>query len=153
MKIAFGCDHAGFEHREKVIEFLKGLGLAVEDFGYKGKDSCDYTDIAAAVAGSVSAGKNEKGILICGTGVGMSIAANKFPGVRAAVAWNKEVAALVSEHNDANILCLPARFSTDQEMTAWIGVWLNTPSSREPRHVRRIEKISELENNLCKPKK
>jgi ribose 5-phosphate isomerase B len=145
MKIAFGCDHAAFEHRDKVIDVLKAQGHTVEDFGHKGKDSCDYPDIAAAVAGSVSKGKNEKGILICGTGVGMSIAANKFPRVRAAVCWNKSVAALVSEHNDANILCLPARFSTPVEMTNWIDLWLKTPRSAEQRHINRINKIAAIE--------
>jgi len=150
MNIAFGCDHAGFEHREKVIEFLVAQGHNVEDFGHKCKESCDYTDIAAAVAGSVSTGKNQKGVLVCGTGVGMSIAANKFPRVRAAVCWNKSVAALVSEHNDANILCLPARFSTPAEMITWIKIWLNTPRSVEQRHIIRINKISEIEKINCK---
>jgi len=144
MKIAFGCDHAAFEHRDKVIDVLKAQGHTIDDFGHKGKTSCDYPDVAAAVAGSVSKGKNEKGILICGTGVGMSIAANKFPGVRAAVCWNKSVAALVAEHNDANILAMGGRVVGTGLAAMILDVWLSTEFAGG-RHARRIGKIAAYE--------
>ncbi|MHB9154805.1 MAG: ribose 5-phosphate isomerase B [Endomicrobiales bacterium] len=145
MKIAFGCDHAGYHHREKLIGFLAAQGHTVRDCGCFGPESCDYPDIAASVAKAVSGGSAERGILLCGTGIGMSIAANKFPGVRAAVCWRDEVAALTAEHNNANILCLPARFAAPEEMMKWIATWLKTPASSEPRHVNRIKKIAGLE--------
>ena len=148
MNIAFGCDHAGFGHREKVIDFLKKLGHNVVDMGACSSASCDYTDFAAAVAEGVSKGAYDRGVLICGTGVGMSIAANKFPGVRAAVCWNPEVAALISQHNDANVICLPGRFASTGEMTGWIDTWLKTPVSAEERHKRRIRKILEIERDI-----
>jgi len=153
MNIAFGCDHAGFGHREKLINFLKGQGHSVTDMGTTGKESVDYPDFAAAVAGAVSSGKCPKGVLVCGTGVGMAITANKFPGVRAAVCWNKEVAALVSQHNDANVLCLPGRFGTTEELIDWVDTWLKTPASTEERHRKRLDKILELDKKFCGPEK
>jgi ribose 5-phosphate isomerase B len=117
--------------------------------GSSTKESCDYPDFSVAVADAVSKGKCAKGVLICGTGVGMSIAANKFPGVRAAICWNDEVAALISQHNDANIICLPGRFASTAELTRWINIWLNTPASTEERHVKRINKIRDLDKKLC----
>ena len=153
MDIAFGCDHAGFGHREKIIEHIKGLGHNVTDMGTKGSASCDYTDFAEAVAEAVSCGKCRKGVLICGTGVGMSIAANKFPGVRAAVCWNPEIAALISQHNDANIICLPGRFASTEQINGFIDIWLKTPASTEERHRKRLDKITELESRLCGPAK
>jgi ribose 5-phosphate isomerase B len=149
MKIAFGCDHAGYEHREKIIGFLKSLGHSVTDMGSPERSGVDYPDFAAAVAQAVSSGKCQKGVLVCGTGVGMCITANKFPGVRAAVCWNDEVAALVSQHNDANIICLPGRFGSTEELNRWIGIWLKTPPSSEERHLARLKKIAELEKKLC----
>jgi ribose 5-phosphate isomerase B len=148
MGIAFGCDHAGFEHREKVIDFLRKTGHAVADMGSCSSASCDYSDFAAAVAEGVSNGKFERGVLICGTGIGMSIVANKFPGVRAAVCWNKEVAKLISQHNDANVICLPGRFASTAELISFIEIWLNTPASTEERHRKRLLKIRELENKI-----
>lgn len=145
MRIAFGCDHAASDHRDKLIEHLSKRGHTVIDFGCEGKSSCDYPDKAAAVAEAVIQGKADRGILVCGTGIGMSIAANKFSGVRAAVCWNEETAALAAEHNAANILCLGARFATVEEMNRRIDVWLNTPASSEDRHRRRVQKIAALE--------
>lgn len=145
MKIAFGCDHAGYGHRDAVIGFLKERGHEVLDVGCHSAESCDYPDIAAAVAGAVAGGKAERGVLLCGTGIGMSIAANKVQGIRAGVCWNDDTAALISEHNAANIICLPARFATAGQMTKWIEIWLKTPASAQPRHVARIKKITDME--------
>ncbi|MBN1822863.1 MAG: ribose 5-phosphate isomerase B [Endomicrobiales bacterium] len=145
MKIAFGCDHAGFEHKKGIVEFLRNEGHEVLDFGCNSADSCDYPDVAADVARTVSSGKADKGVLTCGTGVGMSIVANKSRGVRAGVCWNEKVAALISEHNDANVICLPARFASTDEMKKWIKIWLVTPQSPEERHKKRVEKILNIE--------
>ncbi len=149
MKIAFGCDHAGFEHREKVLDFLHGLGHTVADMGSCWNASCDYTEFAAAVAEGVSKRLYDKGVLICGTGIGMSITANKFPGVRAAVCWNNDIAKLISQHNDANIICLPGRFATTDGLIGFIDTWLRTPASTEERHRKRVSNISEIENRIC----
>ena len=145
MRIAFGCDHAAITIKDKIVSYLRNRGLDVSDFGCSAPQGCDYTDIAAQVASLVSTGKSDRGILICGTGVGMSIAANKFPGVRAGVCWSDDIARLVSEHNNANILCMPARFSTVDQITRWIDIWLATPFSPEERHRRRVNKITLLE--------
>ena len=145
MKIAFGCDHAGCDCRETILRFLRESGYQVTDLGCKTPERCDYPDFAAVVAEAVSSGKADRGILICGTGIGMSIAANKVPGIRAAVCWTDDIAALIAEHNDANIICLGARFATPEQMIRWIGIWLKTPACRDPRHLKRLEKIAELE--------
>src|SRR6267154_1567909 len=109
MKIAIASDHAGFEEKERLKPLLESMGVVVADLGTVSKDSVDYPDFAFKVAESVAAGICDSGILVCGSGTGMAIAANKVPGIRAAVAWNEETARLAREHNDANVLALGAR--------------------------------------------
>jgi ribose 5-phosphate isomerase B len=145
-RIAFGNDHAASGIRTRLVKGLRAAGHTVRDFGYAGAGSVDYPDIAFKVARKVASGTCDRGILVCGTGVGMSIAANKIPGVRAAVCWDNTVAALVAAHNNANILCLPARFSTPAQMLRWVNTWLATPYGAEPRHLRRVDKITRWEN-------
>jgi ribose 5-phosphate isomerase B len=138
--IPIGSDHAGFEMKEHLAKVLTTLGYAVEDLGTHSADSTDYADFAHPVAREVSSGEARRGILLCGTGLGMSYAANRWPHVRAAVAWTPEVAKLSREHNDANILVLPARLISDEEGVRIMEEWLNTPFDGG-RHERRIAKI------------
>jgi RpiB/LacA/LacB family sugar-phosphate isomerase len=153
MKIAFGCDHAAFDIKKQIIDFLGSRGHALKDFGCFSNASCDYPDIAVLVARSVAGGESDRGILVCGTGIGMSIAANKVPGIRAATCWSDEVAKLAGEHNAANILCLGARCAPPGQMQQWIAAWLATPPSSEPRHVQRIEKITAIEKDASRRRK
>ncbi len=143
MKIAFGCDHAGFEIKGKIINFVKSLGCEIIDCGTNSNQSCDYPDFALKVAENVAQKKADKGILICGTGIGMSITANKVKGIRAAVCWNKDTAALISQHNNANIICAGARFASIDDICSWIKIFLETKF--EERHLKRINKITEIE--------
>jgi ribose 5-phosphate isomerase B len=143
MKIAFGCDHAGIKIKEQIIKFVESLGHQVIDCGTFTEQSCDYPDFAFKVAQSVAQKMSDKGILICGTGIGMSIAANKVKGIRAAVCWNKETAALIAQHNNANIICAGARFASVDEICSWIKIFLETKF--EERHLKRINKITALE--------
>ena len=138
--IPIGSDHAGFEMKEHLSKVLKTLGYEVEDLGTHSAESTDYADFAHPVAREVSSGEAKRGILLCGTGLGMSYAANRWPHVRAAVAWTPEVAKLSREHNDANILVLPARCLSDEEGVRIMETWLNTPFDGG-RHERRIAKI------------
>ena len=138
--IPIGSDHAGFEMKEHLSKVLTTLGYEVEDLGTHSADSTDYADYAHPVAREVSSGEARRGILLCGTGLGMSYAANRWPHVRAAVAWTPEVAKLSREHNDANILVLPARLISDEEGVRIMEEWLNTPFDGG-RHERRIAKI------------
>ncbi len=147
MKIAFGCDHAGFPVKKEMIGFLEANGHTVADHGCSGAGSCDYPDFAALVARAVARGDADRGILICGTGVGMSIAANKVPGIRAGVCWNDDTAKLIREHNDTNILCMGARFASPADLKRWTGLWLATPASTQPRHRGRVEKMMALEKD------
>lgn len=142
--IAFGTDHAAAEVRGKFKEYLVYLGYNVEDFGFSGQGSCDYPDYAEKVARAVVEGKAQKGILICGTGIGMSIAANKVKGAIAAVAWDTDVAKLAAQHNNANILCMGSRTATLRDMCNMAKEFLQT--SFEARHQPRIAKIKALEN-------
>ena len=138
--IPIGSDHAGFEMKQHLSRVLERLGYEVEDLGTHSPDSTDYADYAHPVAREVSSGEARRGILLCGTGLGMSYAANRWPHVRAAVAWTPEVAQLAREHNDANILVLPARQISDEEGERILEAWLNTPFEGG-RHERRIAKI------------
>jgi ribose 5-phosphate isomerase B len=139
-KILIASDHAGFELKEKLEAELKSLGYDVEDLGPDSEDSIDYADYAHPLAERVSSGEVDRGILLCGTGLGMSYAANRHPHVRAAVAWSPEIAALAREHNDANILVLPARFVGEEEGRKILKAWLDTPFAGG-RHARRVAKI------------
>jgi len=146
MKLSIGSDHAGFELRNALVAWLRtpeGGKHQVLDVGCGSPESCDYPDFAAAVARAVSAKRVDRGILICGTGIGMGIAANKVPGIRAAVAWSPEVAALASEHNKANVLCIPARFVTLKDAEAMVKAFLKTKFGGG-RHTRRVEKLDQL---------
>ena len=138
--IPIGSDHAGYEMKEHLSRALAKLGYEVEDLGTHSAESTDYADFAHPVAKEVSTGEAKRGILLCGTGLGMSYAANRWPHVRAAVAWTPEVAKLSREHNDANILVLPARCISDEEGERIMEAWLNTPFEGG-RHERRIAKI------------
>ncbi|MDI1243674.1 MAG: ribose 5-phosphate isomerase B [bacterium] len=145
-KIALGADHAGFEEKEKVKRTLDELGIEYEDMGTMTPESVDYPDYAQKVAESVSSGKYEQGLLVCGSGTGMAIAANKVKGVRAAVAWSPEIAALARQHNDANILALPARFLSEADSAAVVKAFFES-DFEGGRHSRRVDKIKGLEDS------
>lgn len=144
-RILIASDHAGFELKEKLERTLAGLGYVVDDLGTNSTESTDYADYAHPLAREVSEGRVERGVLLCGTGLGMSYTANRYPHVRAAVAWTPEIAKLAREHNDANVLVLPARFVSDGEATAILTTWLETPFEGG-RHARRVEKIEPVSN-------
>lgn len=141
LPVAIGADHAGFEYKEEVKKLLETKGLKIEDKGTYNCDSVDYPDFAHPVANDVANGKAAFGILICGSGNGVCITANKHAGIRAALCWNEELAALARQHNNANVLCLPARFVSLQQAKAMTEVFMNT-SFEGGRHERRVEKIS-----------
>lgn len=145
-KIPIGSDHAGYELKEAVKEYLREWGYEPEDVGTDGTDSVDYPDYASQVAGKVSSGERKRGILICGTGIGMSIAANKFPNVRAALAINEQLARLSREHNDSNLLTLGGRVVTPEMARLVVKRWLET-EFEGGRHQRRLDKISASEKN------
>lgn len=143
MKIAIGSDHAAYDAKEKVLAHLSSLGHTVIDVGTHSIDSCDYPDFAAEVSQLVQSGDTDRGILICGTGIGMSITANRFEGVRAALCTSVELAELSRSHNDANVLCLGARTQSLEEITAIIDKWLST-TWEGGRHADRLNKIEIL---------
>ena len=138
--ILIASDHAGFALKTKLAAELTSLGYDVQDMGPSSDASIDYADYAHPLAKRVSDGENTRGVLLCGTGLGMSYTANRYPHVRAAVAWTPEIAALAREHNDANVLVLPARFVGDDDGRAILKAWLDTPFAGG-RHARRVEKI------------
>ncbi|PYS90353.1 MAG: ribose 5-phosphate isomerase B [Acidobacteria bacterium] len=143
-RIALGADHAGFEEKETIKKTLDDLGVEYTDMGTTSPESVDYPDYAKRVAEAVSSGEVDQGLLVCGSGTGMAIAANKVHGVRAAVAWNEDIARLAREHNNANVLSLPARFSTPEEMDKIVRAWFSA-NFEGGRHERRVEKIDEIE--------
>lgn len=150
MKLAFGCDHAGYDapaphYAPEIVAYIEGLGHTVEHVGTYGPDSVDYPDFAAKVCEKVLDHSADLGILLCGTGIGISIAANRHRGIRAAVCVTEEMARLAREHNDANILCLGRRISTLDECKHLIKRFLVTGFSGGERHQRRIDKM----DNLC----
>ena len=149
MKIAIGCDHGGFEHKNAIAEHLKERGFSVTDFGIYENKSVDYPEIALKVANSVAAGENTLGILVCGTGIGMSMAANKVNGIRAAAVSDHFSAKYTRLHNNANILCLGGRvigIGTALELT---DLFVDT-EYEGGRHQRRIDMITEIENSQKK---
>jgi ribose 5-phosphate isomerase B len=139
-RILIASDHAGFALKEKLGRTLGELGYDVEDLGTNSAESTDYADYAHPLAEQVSAGAVRRGVLMCGTGLGMSYTANRYPRVRAAVAWNPEIARLAREHNDANVLVLPARFVSEEQAVDILRTWLETPFEGG-RHARRVKKI------------
>jgi ribose 5-phosphate isomerase B len=142
-RIPIASDHAGFEMKENISKALTALGFDVQDLGPSSPASTDYPDYGHPLAEQVSTGEVKRGVLMCGTGLGMSYVANRHPHVRAAVAWTPEIASLARKHNDANVLVLPARFISDEDGVAILKAWLDTPFEGG-RHERRVEKI-ELE--------
>jgi ribose 5-phosphate isomerase B len=139
-RIPIASDHAGYELKERLRAALADAGFDVEDIGTHGPASTDYPDWAHPLAQQVSDGRVRRGVLLCGTGLGMSYTANRYPGVRAAVAWSPEVAELARKHNDANVLVLPARFVSDEDALAILRRWLDT-DFEGGRHEQRIAKI------------
>jgi ribose 5-phosphate isomerase B len=144
MRIAIGSDHRGYHLKEQIIAMLRTKGHEVEDAGPSATESVDYPDFAALVAKMVSQGAVERGILICGTGIGMAIAANKFPGVRAAPCSDEVTAEISRRHNNLNVLCLSADMLSPRAVERMVEVWLSTPFEGG-RHERRVEKIHQLE--------
>lgn len=140
-KIAIGCDHAGFEYKEALKKWLTGNGYEVKDFGTNSTESTDYPDFAHPVANAVESKQYGFGVLICGTANGVAIAANKHQGIRAAICWTEEVASLVRLHNDANVVCLPARFISYETAEKITDRFLHE-SFEGGRHARRVSKIS-----------
>ena len=147
MRIAIGTDHRGFELRAKLIELLQKRGHEVIDVGTFSPEAVDYPDVAAQVAGKVSRGEVERGILVCGTGLGMCIAANKFTGVRAAPCHDDITAELSRRHNDSNVLCLSADLLGERLIDRMIEIWLAAPFDGG-RHQRRVQKIDDLERRV-----
>lgn len=141
MKIAIGCDHAAFELKASLAALLEKQGHEVLNMGTNGPDSVDYPDFARAVCEAVLSGKAERGVLICGSGIGMSMAANRFPGIRAALCSEPLSARLSRLHNDANVLCLGARLIGPTMAEEILGTWLSA-SFEGGRHAKRVEKLS-----------
>jgi ribose 5-phosphate isomerase B len=139
-RIPIASDHAGFEMKQKLAAHLKQLGFDVQDLGTDSPASTDYADYAHPLAQEVQDGEVKRGVLLCGTGLGMSYAANRHPHVRAAVVWTPEIAEMSRRHNDANVLVLPSRYLSDEDATKILDTWLNTPFEGG-RHERRVEKI------------
>lgn len=144
MRIAVGSDHRGFDVKKRILELLKTLGHDSLDAGPMTCEAVDYPDIAGAVASMVAAGSVDRGILICGTGIGMAIAANKYAGVRAAPCHDDLTAEMSRRHNDLNVLCLSADLLGEKLIDRMVELWMNTPFDGG-RHIRRIEKIAEAE--------
>lgn len=140
MKIGIGGDHAGFEYKQKIISHIKALGHTVEDFGPDSEDSVDYPDYIHPMASSVENKKLDLGIAICGSGNGVAMTANKHENIRAALCWNTELAELARQHNNANILCLPARFIDFELAVKCTDSFLNS-EFEGGRHQRRVDKI------------
>jgi len=141
MKISIGNDHAGPEYKKAIVEMLKTKGHEVTNYGTDTNDSVDYPDFGHAVAKDVTEGKADFGILICGSGNGIAMSANKHQGVRAALCWTKEIAALARQHNDANIISIPARFTSIQQATEMVDTFLDT-KFEGGRHQNRVDKIA-----------
>ena len=140
MKLAIGSDHAGFELKEKIKKHLVSLGIELEEKGCFTEERCDYPDFAHAVAASVENKEVDFGILMCGSGNGINMAANKHKGIRSALAWQPEIAALAKQHNNANVLTLPARYLKEEEAIAIVDAYLKA-SFEGGRHQDRIDKI------------
>jgi len=139
--IAIGSDHAGFAYKEKLKKWLQKTGFTVKDFGTHTTDSVDYPDFAHPVALAVEKREAEFGLLLCGSANGVAMAANKHQDIRAAICWTEEVAAVVRQHNNANVVCIPARFVSEELAEKILTVFLNTPFEGG-RHARRVDKIS-----------
>ena len=150
MNIVIGSDHRGVEIKGRLLPVLRSMGHDVLDVGTDGAESVDYPDFAYEVAKRVGSGERERGLLICGTGIGMSITANKVRGVRAAACQDVLTAEMSRRHNEANVLCLSADLLGEDQMVQMIRIWLDT-QFEGGRHARRIEKIAKIEAEQCKP--
>jgi ribose 5-phosphate isomerase B len=139
--IAIGSDHAGYDYKEDLISFLEGKGLSFKDFGTHSKDSVDYPDFAHPVASAVESGEYAFGILLCGTANGVAMSANKHQHIRAAICWGEEITQLVRQHNDANIICIPARFVREGDAEKMVSIFMTT-DFEGGRHGRRVDKIA-----------
>jgi ribose 5-phosphate isomerase B len=146
MRIALASDHAGYTEKERLKELLTDLGVEFDDLGTVSEESVDYPDYARKVAEQVAQGRVAQGVLVCGSGTGMAITANKVPGVRAAVAWSEETARLARQHNDANVLAIGARTTPPDEIPKIVRAWFAT-EFEGGRHAARVEKISEVERS------
>lgn len=146
MRIALASDHAGYTEKERLKGVLEGLGVEFDDLGTVSEESVDYPDYARKVAEQVAEGKVEQGVLVCGSGTGMAITANKVPGVRAAVAWSEETARLARQHNDANVLAIGARTTPPDDIPKIVRAWFGA-EFQGGRHAARVEKISEVERS------
>jgi ribose 5-phosphate isomerase B len=146
MRISVGSDHRGFEVKDRLVELLKRLGHDVSDEGTTNQESVDYPDFACAVSRKVSSGEADRGILICGTGIGMTITANKFKGVRAAVCMDAVTAEISRRHNDLNVLCLAGDMLGKRNIDQLVETWLNTEFDGG-RHARRLTKVANCESN------
>ncbi|MEW6066730.1 MAG: ribose 5-phosphate isomerase B [Nitrospirota bacterium] len=149
MKFAIGCDHAGFELKKEIISVLNNLGIEFIDYGTEGSESVDYPDFGERVSEAVSSGKVDRGILICGTGIGMSIVANKFPGVRASLCNELYTAKMSRLHNDANILVVGGRIVGKDLAKEIVKVWVNTTFDGG-RHADRLKKIMHIEERITR---
>jgi len=143
VKLAIGADHAGYYLKEQIKEFLKSKNIDFKDYGTFKIESCDYPEYAYKVGQAVVNGEADLGILICGTGIGMSITANKIKGIRAALVYDEQTAKLSRQHNDANVLCMGGRLTPEEEAKKIVDIWLNT-SFEGGRHEKRIKLISQL---------
>lgn len=139
--ISIGCDHAGYPYKDLLIEWARSQDISVQDFGTHSEDSVDYPDFVHPVAKAVHESESHMGILICGSANGVAITANKYPGVRAAICWQEELAVLARSHNDANILCIPARFVSSEVAQGMASAFFST-DFEGGRHARRVGKIT-----------
>ena len=141
--IPIACDHAGYELKKQVVKHLLDKGFEVKDFGTDSSESVDYPDFAHQVGRAINNGEFKRGIVICGSGNGVQMTVNKYPNVRCALCWNAEIAHLVRQHNDCNVISLPARFIPQELALQIVDEFLNTPFEGG-RHQRRVEKINQL---------
>jgi ribose 5-phosphate isomerase B len=143
-RIPIAADHAGFHQKERLVGVLRDMGYEPADFGAESADASDYPDFGHPVAQEVSEGEAKRGVLLCGSGIGMDIVANRHANVRAALAWNPEIASLSRRHNDANVLVIPSRFVSDEDAERILRAWLTT-EFEGGRHERRVRKIDQPE--------
>ncbi|MFT5746287.1 MAG: ribose 5-phosphate isomerase B [Saprospiraceae bacterium] len=139
--IAIGCDHAGYDYKDSIIAMLKEMGIEILDFGTNSLDSVDYPDFIHPVAESIETGKAQLGVIICGSGNGVAMTANKHQGIRAAICWQNDISVLARQHNDANVISIPARFVSEHLAKSMVKLFVETPFEGG-RHQRRVDKIA-----------
>lgn len=145
MKIAFAADHGGYQLKDKLVAYLNGRGIETVDFGTNSSDSCDYPDFADPLCKSVASGECDLGVLVCSTGIGMSIAANKHKGIRAACCSETISAGLTRAHNNSNVLCMGEFIVGEHTAREMVDIFISTPFSEGERHVRRVNKVNALD--------